>query len=664
MLIQNGSLRNNFYAPKYLSFGAMKKSQFDGIDYAAVEKYKAPIEKFNSNQHFQAWADVQIQSILNKNYPGRHTFTAAQRKGIIKQWSDILNDEKYSSAAKLLILKGITKDLKPNNDRLPPDFNRDAFCAAMQKLQKAFQSDPDFQFDFSKIYTQEMRKFSLKNLPASQKETAWIIIPSQIHDKENFEKNVDLLKTFSDDRWCTKNKLAEPYLRTDDFHILLKNDKPELVLRLKNNTILEIQGGLNNGTVPQEYINKLDYHIKKYNLKSCSQIQAEIDEAKQRGILLEEIKYHLKDVIKNNDIESIFNYFNFAYEKNSDGLLTLNSGYYQPQKGISWKDIGINENNLLEHIKQINGYCDFSHSDATNLGAVKKINGPLNLSYSKLIDLGKLEYVKNINLTNSKIKTLGNLKCIGENANFSHSELTDLGNLNYIGKNADFSNSKITSLGNLEYIGGSADFKDSNVSDSGFLRLIGENADFTNSKIQYLKCLQKIGGNAIFNNSKIKNLGNLEFIGGYADFYNSDIDSLGRLKEIQGSAYFGQTPLTSLDLLERIGENIRFTATNIRNLGNLKYIGKNAVFSNSKVSNLNYLQEIDGDADFSDSDINRFDGLRFIGGNATFDENNVPKNSQIHIEGNVIKKTVFPINNARRNQKSSSFAQMLKYFTT
>ena len=32
-----------------VSFGAMKKSQFDGIDLYIIKKFKARIEKFNSN---------------------------------------------------------------------------------------------------------------------------------------------------------------------------------------------------------------------------------------------------------------------------------------------------------------------------------------------------------------------------------------------------------------------------------------------------------------------------------------------------------------------------------------------------------------------------------------------------------------------------------------
>ena len=38
-----------------VSFGTLKKTQFSGIDLLIVNKYKAPIEKFNTNDDFQKW---------------------------------------------------------------------------------------------------------------------------------------------------------------------------------------------------------------------------------------------------------------------------------------------------------------------------------------------------------------------------------------------------------------------------------------------------------------------------------------------------------------------------------------------------------------------------------------------------------------------------------
>ena len=46
-----------------LSFQAMKPNQFSGIDYAVVRKFKAPVEKFNSNIDFQVWVNTLLKKI-------------------------------------------------------------------------------------------------------------------------------------------------------------------------------------------------------------------------------------------------------------------------------------------------------------------------------------------------------------------------------------------------------------------------------------------------------------------------------------------------------------------------------------------------------------------------------------------------------------------------
>ena len=50
------------------TFGAMKKSQFKGLDLICVNTFKAPIEKFNSNADLQSWAKNKLDTdIFAKN---------------------------------------------------------------------------------------------------------------------------------------------------------------------------------------------------------------------------------------------------------------------------------------------------------------------------------------------------------------------------------------------------------------------------------------------------------------------------------------------------------------------------------------------------------------------------------------------------------------------
>ena len=66
-------LPSNHYQAKNQNpnFTAMKKSQFSGLDFFIVEKFKAPIEKFNTNKDFQTWAKTQFEKLRLKDFGGR-----------------------------------------------------------------------------------------------------------------------------------------------------------------------------------------------------------------------------------------------------------------------------------------------------------------------------------------------------------------------------------------------------------------------------------------------------------------------------------------------------------------------------------------------------------------------------------------------------------------
>ena len=88
----------------------MKKKQFEGVDFAVVEKFKPPIEKFNSNDDLQNWAGDKANAIANKNFRGRQNETKFQRKAILKEWSDYVfkENDAYKNTTALLILNAIT----------------------------------------------------------------------------------------------------------------------------------------------------------------------------------------------------------------------------------------------------------------------------------------------------------------------------------------------------------------------------------------------------------------------------------------------------------------------------------------------------------------------------------------------------------------------------
>ena len=81
---------------------------------------------------------------------------------------------------------------------------------------------------------------------------------------------------------------------------------------------------------------------------------------------------------------------NTTVDKNNKLVL---SEYRQPAEGVTFEDIGINEDKLLKNVSTIKGNADFTDSKATSLGSVKVIEGDIILENHNLQDLGELAHV-------------------------------------------------------------------------------------------------------------------------------------------------------------------------------------------------------------------------------------------------------------------------------
>ena len=77
---------------------------------------------------------------------------------------------------------------------------------------------------------------------------------------------------------------------------------------------------------------------------------------------IEKVKKDLGEAIKNNNIEAIYKYFGIDVKKDKNGYLTI-SEYKQPSEDYTFKDLGIDENKLLEKVKAITENADFSNMD-------------------------------------------------------------------------------------------------------------------------------------------------------------------------------------------------------------------------------------------------------------------------------------------------------------
>ena len=104
----------------------LKKSDFDGIDLAVIEKFKPNIQQFKKKEDLQTFAENKIKQLKAKDFGGRQEETKVQRKLMLKEWFDYVSKENdaYNNATKLIILTAMTKGLNDDNDTLPPVLNK------------------------------------------------------------------------------------------------------------------------------------------------------------------------------------------------------------------------------------------------------------------------------------------------------------------------------------------------------------------------------------------------------------------------------------------------------------------------------------------------------------------------------------------------------------
>ena len=489
-----------------VSFGAMKKKAFSGIDFAVVEKFKAPIEKFNNHEDFQNWAKYKAEEIASQNYRGRRNETRIQRGKILKEWSEYVFTENdgYTNAMALLILNAVTKDLQADNDTLPPVLNKGVLADCMKEIDENTKQNPKYQFDLSKMYQNKLNVFYLSDKlnPTGETDTKWVVIPSKKHDPENFRTNVEKLKALSYKTWCTKTFNAEPYLATGDFHVYLENGQPKLGVRFVGDKIQEIQGERNNGNIPVTYLEIVDSHIKGNSFPLSVNAEKELISAYKIKKEIEKIQTDLREALEKNEEKTILEYFGIGVAEDKDGYLII-TDYKQPADFYTFGDIGIDEKKLFRKIKSIKGTANFKDSRLTALGSLQSIGGNAYFRDSHITDLGKLQYIGGeADFSNSPIMKLGNLQNIGRRVFFRNSPVTSLGNLQSIGEDISLGGTNIRDLGKLQYIGGDADFQNSLVMSLGNLQNIGWNAYFSNSLLMDLGNLQSVGGNIFIKNSK------------------------------------------------------------------------------------------------------------------------------------------------------------------
>ena len=290
-----------------------------------------------------------------------------------------------------------------------------------------------------------------EDLNADNTRGKWVEIPSYQNDSENFTKNVELLKELSHGNWQTKSYNADVNLRRGDFHVYMVDGEPKVGIRFLDEYIYDIVGV--NGKVPVKYFDEIKHHIKDYSLTGLA--LREFINCKEQKSEAEKIKAEISAFVEKNDIPSILNRLGKPYELLPNGNIILLSDFGSAGHYYDWEDIGVDVNKIFEKVVKVCGDVRISNSKLKTLGQLSRIEGDLYLVGSTLRSLGGLKEVGgSLHLQNSKLEDLGLLERVGRIARFSGSNVSSLGNVHFVGKDLILLDSKICDLGKLERVNG------------------------------------------------------------------------------------------------------------------------------------------------------------------------------------------------------------------
>ena len=481
----------------------------------------------------------------------------AQRVAMLDEWKDYFENEnkEYSPTERLIIWNGITKNLKPNDDTIPPVLNKGVLADTIYNFKNDLKTNKNSTFNFSKIYENNLRAYYMTDVSTGETGTKWVVIKSKEHDPDNFKQNVEKLQMLSHKSWCTKSNAAEPYLEKGDFHVYLENGQPKIGIRFDEDNIAEIQGEKNNSQIPMNYFKKVKTYISDNKFELSKQAKYELSTAETKYKKLTKIKEYLKPIIDENDNIKLFNELGFNTESDENGNIILDK-YGTPEKydDFTVSELGIDEKKLFENVVKIKGDADFSKSTIHKFDNLKEVEGDLIL------------------LMNTSIDSLGSVEKIGGTLYATDTKLSDLGELTEVGNITAF-DMKLKSLGKLKYINGSMTTHSTTLEDLGDLEFVGDelNLGYTKS-LKTLGKLKHVGWNLYLRGSSIEDLGELESIGGELNLEETkNLKSLGKLKTVSGNLDLYNSSVEDLGMLES-AKSIDIRETNIDSLQNIREI--------------------------------------------------------------------------------------------
>lgn len=295
-----------------------------------------------------------------------------------EHYKGLIQDVDSNPSLRFVVWDSINNELRENNRHIPVPLNLQALSETIEGFKSILPKERAVRCEspsFIDIYTHRLRDNLLMDMGLSQNNKVWVKIPSLKHDKLNNRENIRRVEILSNKNWCTRSAInrAEAALEDGDFYIYLERDKnnlwqPLIGMTKYNGKIDQIQGSLNDNTIPTQYLKTIKSYLKDNNLACRCEIVDEGPRAFQQISISEklaetrpELNKSFEKALKENDSYSIFKYLDKSVERLEDGKLKI--GNYKPSymvnttKGITipYDMLGVNEQNLLNDVEIIEG---------------------------------------------------------------------------------------------------------------------------------------------------------------------------------------------------------------------------------------------------------------------------------------------------------------------
>ncbi len=222
------------------------------------------------------------------------------------------------------------------------------------------------------------------------------------------------------------------------------------------------------------------------------------------------------------------------------------------------------------------GDLDLSSTKITSLGNLNKVWGDLDLRWVPITSLGSLNKIwGNLNLIWTPIKSLSNLNEVWGDLDLYWTPLTSLSNLNEVWGDLNLRLTPITNLGELQKVWGDLDLYWTPLTSLSNLNEVWGDLYLSWTSITNLGELQKVWGELHLSWTPLISLSNLNEVWGNLRLSQTPIESLGNLNKVWGNLKLGLTPIESLGNLNEVWGNLDLDQTDITSLGNLNKVWGN-----------------------------------------------------------------------------------------